>query len=155
MGLKAAVNGRFGIAPTPWALVARAVGNECPKSVHRFGLVGMKGAVPHSSAGFRLFRSHVHPESRETVEGHDGTTPSILHRRFLLKGNKIQNVWGSFVLFTVYKALFTTNERMLPCTKEVLWMVYMRCIIVGMYYFLTLSDTFLILWDESVSLKRV
>ena len=27
VGLTAAVNGRFGIAPTPWALVARAVGN--------------------------------------------------------------------------------------------------------------------------------
>ena len=51
------------------------------------------------------------------------------------------------------KALFTTHERMLSCTEEALWMVYMRYIIVGMYYFLTHSDTFLILLNESVRMK--
>ena len=91
----------------------------------------------------------------EAVEGHDGATPSLLHQRFLLKGNKIQEGWGCAGVFTVGKTLFTTNERMSSCTKEALWVVYMRDSMVKMYYFLTLPDTFLILQNESVSLKRV
>ena len=91
----------------------------------------------------------------EAVEGHDGATPSLLHQRFLLKGNKIQEGWGCAGVFTVGKTLFTTNERMLLCIKEDLRIVNIGYMIVRMYYFLTLHDTFLILPSESVSLKSV
>ena len=40
MQVKYTVNGRFGNAPTPWALSAQGAGNKCPESVHRFGLTG-------------------------------------------------------------------------------------------------------------------
>ena len=89
------------------------------------------------------------------VEGNDGATPSIPRRRFFLKGNKIQEGWACAGIFTVGKTLFTTKERMYSCIKEALRMVYIRDIMVRMYYFLTLHDTFLILPSESVSLKSV
>ena len=116
--------------------------------------VGMKGGASRlllrvSARSGRMFILN-HGES---VKGYDGATPSILHRRFLLTGNKTQEVWGCSGSSAVGKALFMTNERMLSCTEEALWMVYMRYIIVGMYYFLTHSDTFLILLNESISLK--
>ena len=112
----------------------------------------MKGAVPRIplrvSAGFGdVFILH----RGGAVGGDDCATPSIPKRRFLLKESEIKKARAYFGSSAVGKALFTTDDRRLSCKKEDLWMVYMRYIIVKSYYFLTLYDTFLILWDESVS----
>ena len=52
---------------------------------------------------------------------------------------------GCSGVFTVGKALFTTNERIRSSTKEDLRVTNIGYMIVRMYYFLTLHDTFLIL----------
>ena len=134
------------LLPAPWATNAR---NTFTGSGCRYEGGASRLLLRVSARSGRMFILN-HGES---VKGYDGATPSILHRRFLLTLYQIQEVLGCSGSSAVGKALFTTHERMLSCTEEALWMVYMRYIIVGMYYFLTHSDTFLILLNESVRMK--